>query len=151
MKPFYILIAVSLIALTLIYLFAGSFDWQLAGRIGMSAMLLFTALGHFMFSKGMELMIPRFIPFPKELVFVTGLLEIAAAITLLIPALQESTSWSLIIFFVLITPANIHAAIKKLNYQTGNTDGPGPGYLWLRVPLQLIFILWVYFSGIWHQ
>jgi uncharacterized membrane protein len=40
--------------------------------------------------------------------------EIAAAIGLLIPKLQIMTAWLLLLFFVLILPANIQAAIKKL-------------------------------------
>ena len=150
MKPFFVLIAVFLLSLLAIYLITGNPNWQLAGRIGMSAMLLFTAMGHFMFSKGMELMIPAFIPFRKALVFITGVIEILAAIMLLIPAAQELGGWLLIVFFILITPANIYAAISRLNYQTGQKDGPGPAYLWLRLPLQVIFIAWVYFSCIWR-
>jgi uncharacterized membrane protein len=49
---------------------------------------------------------------------------------------------------VLILPANIQAAIKRIDYQKGTTDGPGVNYLWFRVPLQILFITWVYLFAI---
>jgi len=50
---------------------------------------------------------------------------------------------ALILFFILILPANILAALKKVDYQKGTNDGPGAGYLWFRIPLQIFFIAWV--------
>ncbi|WP_331145734.1 hypothetical protein [Hymenobacter sp.] len=51
-------------------------------------------------------------------------------------------------FFVLILPANIHAALHHINYQKGTTDGPGPRYLWFRIPLQLLFIAWTWYFSV---
>jgi uncharacterized membrane protein len=58
------------------------------------------------------------------------------------------TAWLLILFFFLILPANINAAVNKIDYQKGTTDGNGLNYLWFRVPLQVFFIAWVYFFGV---
>lgn len=85
----------------------------------------------------------------KAWVYATGALELAAAVGLLIPSLRMSTTWLLIAFFVLILPANILAAQRQLNYQTGTLDGPGLHYLWFRVPLQLFFLGWTWFFG-WY-
>ena len=127
----------------------GETDYSLSGKIAMAVMLLLTASGHFVFANGMTAMIPGFIPFKKELVFGTGIIEIAAAIGLLISKLQHLTAWFLIVFFILILPANINAAIKRIDYRKGTVDGPGLNYLWFRVPLQLFFIAWTYFFAIW--
>ena len=97
----------------------------------------------------MATMLPSFIPFKKVMVFFTGVFEIAAAIGLLIPPLRNLTAWLLIIFFLVILPANISAAIRQIDYQKGTTDGPGLNYLWFRVPLQFFFIGWAYFFIIW--
>jgi uncharacterized membrane protein len=51
----------------------------------MSVMLLFTAIAHFKFTKGMTMMLPGFIPFKTETVYLTGIIEIVAAIGLFIP------------------------------------------------------------------
>ena len=149
MKPFIVLLVATIIAAAIIHFAAADDDIALAARIGMSAMLLFTALGHFMFSKGMAMMLPAHWPFTNAIVYITGIIEIAAAAGLLIPAVQHVTGWLLTAFFICILPANIYAANKGLNYQTGELNGPGKNYLWFRVPLQLLFIAWVYFSAIY--
>lgn len=144
----FILLGTFGIALLLIKLIKGNWNLKLGGCIGMSAMLLFTALGHFLFPKGMEMMIPPFFPFRMGLVYFTGVLEIAAAIGLLLPAYRRITSIFLIIFFVIITPANIYAALHHINLETATTDGKGPEYLWMRIPEQIIFIAWAWYFGI---
>ncbi len=114
----------------------------------MSVMLLFTAMGHFIFTKGMAMMIPDFIPFKTEMVYLTGIIEIVAAIGLLIPALRVLTAWLLILFFVLLLPSNISAAIKHIDIEKGTLNGSGLNYLWFRIPLQILFIVWTYISSI---
>lgn len=111
-------------------------------------MLVFTATAHFAFSKGMAMMLPDFIPYKTETVYLTGIIEIAAAVGLFIPNLRIVTGWLLIAFFILILPANIYAAIKNIDYQKGTSDGSGLMYLWFRIPLQILFIAWTYFSAI---
>ena len=126
---------------------ADRYDLALAGVIAMSVMLVFTSIGHFVYTKGMLMMIPRFIPFRKELVYLTGIIEVAAAVGLLIPRLRIMTAWFLIVFFILLLPANIYAATRHIDYQKGTLKGPGPTYLRFRVPLQILIILWVYFGA----
>jgi len=97
----------------------------------------------------MEMMMPAFIPLKKALVWLTGFIEIFAAIGLLIPSVRELTSRLLIVFFILILPVNIQAAINKVDYQKASYTGSGLSYLWFRVPLQLLFIAWVWYFGIY--
>ena len=148
MKPLIILICVFVIAFLVNKIFNDNFEFALSARIAMSAMLLFTATGHFAFTKGMSMMLPDYIPLKTEIVYLTGIIEIAAAIGLFIPNFRIITAWLLIVFFILILPANIFAAMKHINYQTGTLDGNGLTYLWFRVPLQILFIVWTYFSSI---
>ena len=114
----------------------------------MAAMLAFTALGHFLYSKGMAMMLPVGIPAREGAIYLSGVIEIGAAVGLLIPWHKATTGWLLIVFFLLVLPANIYAAVKKVNYQKGTSDGNGPGYLWFRVPLQILFIVWTYLCAI---
>lgn len=148
MKPLIILIIVFAVSLVISKLFYGGYNFSLSGKIAMSAMLLFTAIGHFAYTKGMTMMLPGLVPYKTELVYLTGLMEIAAGVALLFPAISMVTGWLLIVFFVLLLPANIYAAFNHINYQKGTLDGSGLNYLWFRVPLQILFILWVYFSAI---
>ena len=145
MKPFFVLLAAFAISLVALKIFKSQWDLASAGKIAMSVMLLFTAIAHFAFQKGMAMMLPAFIPFKKAVVYATGAIEIAAAIGLLIPGWQTVTGWWLIAFFILVLPANIYAAMHKVDYQKGDLQGKGLTYLWLRVPLQIIYILWICF------
>jgi uncharacterized membrane protein len=148
MKPLVILILTFGVALLLTKLFGGAFEHALSGRIAMSVMLLFTALGHFLYPKGMAMMLPAGLPFREASIYITGLIEILAAVGLMISGSRVMTGWLLILFFVLMLPANIYAAFKRVNYQKATHGGPGLGYLWFRVPLQILFILWTYYFAI---
>lgn len=148
MKPFFILIATFIVSLVITKIFGNEFQFLFAGRVAMALMLLFTAMGHFAFKKGMAMMIPKPIPYKTEIVFLTGIIEIIAAIGLLVSNLRSITAWLLIAFFILILPANIYAAANKVNYQKGTFNGKGSGYLWLRIPLQVFYIVWVYLFAI---
>ncbi|MCK0147436.1 hypothetical protein MWU78_17410 [Arenibacter sp. F26102] len=148
MKPLIVLLVSFFIALLILYLRSKKIQWPLAGRIAMAVMLLFTSLGHFMFTDGMTAMMPEFIPIKKEMVYASGVLEILFAIGLLIPKLKVRTAWLLLIFFILILPANIKAAMENINYQTGELNGNGPNYLWFRIPLQIFFMVWIYYTAI---
>ncbi|HVZ98419.1 MAG TPA: hypothetical protein VG847_16170 [Chitinophagaceae bacterium] len=148
MKPFIVLIIAFTVSLLILFLVRHQWNYILAGNIAMCVMLCFTSIAHFAFKKGMAMMIPGFIPFKNALVFVTGIFEIIAGIGLLFTNYRTITAWSLIIFFLLMLPANIHAAIKKVDYQKGNFEGSGINYLWFRIPLQIFFIAWVYFFSV---
>ncbi|GFD93980.1 DoxX family protein [Tenacibaculum mesophilum] len=146
MKPLFILLLSFIISIGIQRLISKENNYLLSARIAMCTMLLFTALGHFLFTDGMSKMIPNFIPLKPTLVLATGILEIILAIGLLLPVYQKTTAWILIFFLLLMLPANIKASLENLNYQTGTYNGKGLSYLWFRIPLQLFFIAWVYFS-----
>lgn len=148
MAPLIVLLLTFAIAVVAIRLFRKQYDLPLAARIALSVMLLFTSIGHFLYHEGMVLMMPDFIPFKKELVYFTGLIEIAAAAGLQVPRTRKWTGWLLILFFILVLSANINAAIKHVDYQRATYEGMGPEYLWFRVPLQLFFIVWTYFCAV---
>ena len=148
MKPLFVLLGAFIISLILTKLFTKTIDYPLSGRIAMAVMLAFTAIGHFAFTKGMTMMVPDFIPFKTEVIYLTGVIEIIAAVGLLIPSLRVWTGWALIVFFILLLPGNIKAAIDHVDYQKATFNGNGLSYLWFRIPLQLLFIVWTYLSAI---
>lgn len=151
MKPFFVLVVAFIICSLILKLVVGHVNYRLAAQIAMACMLVFTAIGHFAFTEGMSTMLPDFFPKKKELVLITGLVEIALGVGLVLPQYKYTSAWMLIVFFMLVLPINIRAAIEHINYQTGQLNGPGISYLWFRVPLQLFFVLWVYFSTIFWK
>ncbi len=145
MKPLILLIVVFAAFTSISRLTTGNWNLQFAGNLAMLIMLCFTALGHILFPKGMSLMIPPLFPFKKALGYLTGLAEVILGLALLSPSTRPYAGYGLIVFFILIVPANIYAAIHHLDIEKGTYTGPGPGYLWFRIPMQLFLIGWVYY------
>ncbi|MGG8497185.1 DoxX family protein [Tenacibaculum sp. TC6] len=145
MKPLVILLITFTTVIAFQKLTNKTLNHSKAGQIAISFMLLFTAMGHFLFTEGMSKMIPDFLPYKRIIVLTTGYLEIAFSIGILFTHYKLLMGWALIIFLILIIPSNIKASLEHLNFQTGSYDSKGILYLWFRIPLQLFFIFWVYF------
>ncbi len=148
MKPLFVLMISFLISLIILKITQHKYNFLLSGRIAMACMLGFTAIGHFVFVKGMTMMIPEFIPYKTFLIYVTGILELLFAIGLISKNYSLVTGYIIILFFIFLLPANIYAAHYNIDYQKGTFDGPGLIYLWFRIPLQILFIVWTYLSTI---
>ena len=148
MKPLIVLLLSFTISIFVIKIIKKEYDFALSARIAMSIMLLFTAIGHFAFTKGMSMMIPKIIPFKESIIYLTGIFEILLALGLIIPKFQIVSGCALIVFLLLMLPANIYASLNHVNYQKGTFDGNGLIYLWFRIPLQFLFIIWAYISAI---
>jgi uncharacterized membrane protein len=148
MKPLIVLLITSVAALLAMHFISGGWNYIIAGNVGMAFMLLFTAMGHFIYWRGMVLMVPGFIPAKKAMVYITGVVEAVLAIGLFIPSTRRLSADLLILFFLLVLPANINAAQKSVDYQSATYQGRGISYLWLRIPMQLFFIFWAAYFGI---
>lgn len=151
MKPLVVLLSVSIASLLASQILTGSWHLVFAGNLAMCAMLFLTSAGHCMFTRGMEMMIPPPIPGKRLLVYLSGIAEVVLGLALLIPALRPASAWLLIVIFGMLLPANIHAAKKCIHLEKADYSGPGPAYLWFRIPEQLFFMGWVCFfsSGCW--
>ena len=123
MKPLIVLLVVFGLAIVVFKLVSGEYNLVLSGRIAMAVMLLFTAIAHFKFNQGMAMMLPEFLPYRSVMVYFTGIVELVAAVGLLLPGFSVFTGWLLIVFFILILPANIYAALHNVDYQNGTFNG----------------------------
>ena len=126
------------------YVFKSFLTVSLMGRVALAIMLLFTGSSHFFKTQEMVQMMPEFLPYRIQLVYFTGILEMAFAAGLLFPRYSKWTSIALILFFLAILPANIIGSFKRVHL--GGMEN-GPGYLYFRIPLQLLFMGWAYYFG----
>ena len=111
-------------------------SWVAATRYALAVMLAFTASAHFSRMKDdLVRMVPQWVPWPRAIVYFTGVCELAGAIGLLIPSLRTATGIALIAFFILVFPANVKAAQAEVTL-----GGRAATPLWLRLPMQLLFI-----------
>lgn len=80
-------------------------------------------------------MMPPSIPWPRAMVYFTGVCEIAGAGGLLLPEFRRAAALALAAFFLAVLPANVHAAKAGVTLR-----GKPATSLWLRVPMQMLFI-----------
>ena len=148
MKPLIVLICAFLVSLLITRVLRKRYDYILSGNIAMALMLFFTAFGHFLFLNGMANMLPENVPARRLIIIFTGVLEAALGAGLLLSTTRRLTGILLIAFFIAVLPANIYAALHHINTETGEPTGPGPHYLWFRIPLQILFMAWVYWFAL---
>jgi uncharacterized membrane protein len=113
----------------------------------LTAAIFFIAAGanHFYKPQFYRSIIPPRFPSPALLVMISGLAEIAGGIGLLIPALRRSAGWGLIALLIAVFPANIFMAVSP--QRIPNLNFPRWS-LWLRLPLQVVFIAWVWYVSL---
>jgi len=102
--------------------------------------LAVTAASHFTSAKReLIAMVPPALPRPELLVASTGVAEAAGAALLLVPATRPLAAYGLIFLFAVMLPANISAARRHLTLR-----GRPATALWVRLPMQLLFIVWAW-------
>lgn len=103
--------------------------------------LLFTLAGinHFLNSAFYESIMPPYLPFPHLLVIVSGVFEIVLGLAVIIPKYSRFAAWGLILLLIAVFPANIHMAMHPEKFPDMST-----ATLIVRLPLQLVLILWAY-------
>lgn len=117
MAPLIALLAGSLTARIVGLLGVTALDgWQPALRIGLALMFLLTGYAHFAASHRRDLiaMVPPALPRPALLVTVTGVLELAGALGLLVPATARWAAAGLALLMLAMFPANVSAARRGL-------------------------------------
>jgi uncharacterized membrane protein len=123
-------------------------------RVGLSLFFAFTALGHFIRTEEMSAILPPIVSQPVEIIYATGVLELLGAVGIWIPRLRRLTGICLILFLICVFPANIYAALLRVNF---GGHALGPAYLLIRAPFQLFVIGWTYVAteqrwwSRWHK
>ncbi|MFE2995410.1 DoxX family protein [Nocardia sp. NPDC059246] len=109
-------------------------SWPHAARIGLAAMFALTASAHFLQPRrdGLIAMVPPRLPNPAGLVTLTGVLELAGAIGLLIPWAAPLAAVCLVVMLVFLFPANVRAARADLGIKSMSLP--------LRGLVQVVFI-----------
>ena len=111
-----------------------------SARAAIATMFLFTAASHFApMRKDLIAMVPPSLPRPELLVLLTGIAELAGAVGLLTPWLRFWAASGLILLLVLMLPANISASRRAVLLR-----GRRATSLWIRVPMQVLFIAWIW-------
>jgi uncharacterized membrane protein len=103
--------------------------------------MIAVGITHFTSPRGFEQIVPRALPAPRLLVYVSGVAEIAGGVGVLIPATQVWAAWGLIALYVAVFPANLNMWLNDL--PLGRTKLPRWAH-WVRLPFQAVFIGWAW-------
>ena len=106
-----------------------------------STFYVLVGIQHFVNPQWFAQIVPPSLPYPLQLVYISGFCEIILGLLLLIPSLRFIAGWGLILFLIAVFPANIYVA--QTNGDAMNTT---PLIAWGRLPFQLVFIAIAY----WH-
>ena len=110
-------------------------------------LLLLLALSLFFINVGVDHFInpdfylnimPDYLPFHAEAVYLSGFFEILGGIVVLIPKLRALARWGLISLLIAVFPANIYMAMNPNLFPEFSL-----ALLYFRLPLQFVVIFWV--------
>ncbi len=109
----------------------------------MAAFYLTAGVMHFVSPEFFVEIMPAYLPWHLELVYLSGAIEIVLAVLLAIPVTRTLAAWGTIALLIAVFPANLNMALNDIR-----PDGPwGPPStlaLWLRLPMQLVLIAWAW-------
>ena len=112
----------------------------------MAVFYLAAGVTHVLAPDGFLAITPDWVPFPRQIVLVTGLCEIAGGIALMTRRLRYLAGVMLAIYAVCVFPANIKQAIEGINVP------PLPNSWWYhgpRLAMQPVLVWWALFcSGV---
>jgi uncharacterized membrane protein len=112
-----------------------------ASRRVLAAVFVFAGMMHFIIPASYVGIMPPWLPWHRGLVYLSGALEIAGGIGLLIPRTRRAAGIGLVLLLIAVWPGNLQmllaarAADEPLWHQA---------LLWLRLPLQLALIWWAW-------
>ena len=105
----------------------------------LSLFMVLAGLNHFRNPNFYLKMMPPYLPFHLELVYLSGVIEIICGILLLFPKTKIWGGWLCILTFIGVFPANLYMAQNpELFPKISET------VLYIRLPFQALFIYWAY-------
>jgi uncharacterized membrane protein len=107
----------------------------------LAVLMVVAGVMHFVAPAAYARIVPRGLPAPRTLVFVSGVFEILGGIGLLPQASRPWAAWGLIALFIAVFPANVNMAVNRIGF---GRKPPPAWLLWARLPLQAVLIAWAY-------
>ncbi|MEA2141985.1 MAG: hypothetical protein QOI64_415 [Solirubrobacteraceae bacterium] len=107
--------------------------------------IIFTLTGllHFLRPRWYMAIMPDYLPAHRELVYASGVAEMAGGLGTLHPRTRAPASWWSIATLVAVFPANVHMAVHHERYR--RIPGGKPA-LYARLPVQALLIAWARYA-----
>lgn len=110
-------------------------------RVILSVSIIVVGITHFVKPEQYARIVPPQLPYPFELVYISGFFEILGGIGLLIPFVSVAAAWGLLALFIAVFPANINLAINNIPIEGIPHH---PFLYWARLPFQAVLIAWAW-------
>lgn len=110
-------------------------------RLLLALFFLLAGAWHFVSPQAYIQIMPPYLPWPLWLIYISGIGEMVGGAGLLLARLRRFAGYGLIALLVAVFPANIHMAVNHISVAGLHLPA---WLLWLRLPLQFVFILWVW-------
>ena len=104
---------------------------------------VFAGLMHFVIPRTYEAIVPDYLPAKRELVYASGVAEIAGGLGVMHARTCRAASWWSVATLIAVFPANLHMALHPDRYKVPG----GRAALYVRLPVQLVFIGWALAAG----
>lgn len=108
-------------------------------RIVLAVFMLGAGAAHFLDPEFFLNIMPPYIPFHEAIVAISGAIEIALGLALLVPRTSRLAAWGLIALYIAVFPANIHLFMNQ-----DLMPDVSPAAHAIRLPLQGVLILWAF-------
>jgi uncharacterized membrane protein len=105
---------------------------------------VFAGIMHFAIPRTYEAIVPPGLPNPRAIVYASGVAEIAGGAGVMHPRTRRIASWWSVATLLAVFPANLNMALNADRYR--KVPGGAPA-LWLRLPVQALFIRWAIAAG----
>ena len=113
-------------------------------RVILAVVMIGMGMLHLVQPDGFVKTVPPFLPAPLALVIVSGVFEILGGVGLLVPVLRRAASLGLVALYFAVFPANLNMAMNDIQPAGSHV---APALLWLRLPFQIVLILWALWVG----
>lgn len=110
---------------------------QARWRVALALAMTVAGITHLVMPTPFLQHLPEWAPMRSAVVFISGLVEIAFGVALLLPiSWRPKIGWALAAYLVAVFPGNIYVAIAGVDVQ----GQPGGIYPWARLLLQPLFV-----------
>lgn len=108
-------------------------------RLALAGLLATAGVGHFVATDTFRAQVPPFLPFPTAIILVSGIVEIALAVALVVVTTDRVRLGRLVaLFFLAVLPGNLSQAITGADAFGLDT----PTARWVRVALHPLLWVW---------
>ncbi|MBH8554969.1 DoxX family protein [Nostocaceae cyanobacterium CENA357] len=112
-------------------------------RVILAVSIIIVGVTHFIMPEQYVKIVPPQLPYPLELVYLSGFYEILGGIGLLVPPVSQAAAWGLIALFIAVFPANINQAINHIRIEN-IPYSDSPWFQVIRLPFQAVVIAWAW-------